>query len=95
LTHPTRFAFDNDGRLTVISRYANLATTQLVATSTYGYDANSELTSLSQDKGATNLNSSTWSYDHDGRVTGDSTVDGTDAFSYDAASQMTAATQRR
>ena len=86
------FAFDNDGRLTTLSRYANLAATQLVATSTYGYNADSALTSLSHDKGATNLNSSTYSYDHDGRVTGDSTVDGTDSYSYDAASQLTAAT---
>jgi RHS repeat-associated protein len=86
------FAFDNDGRLTTISRYANLSATQLVATSTYGYDANSDITSLSQAKGGTSLNSSTYSYDHDGRVTGDSTVDGTDSYSYDAASQLTAAT---
>src|SRR5437868_15232049 len=49
------FTFDHDGRLTVMSRYANLGATQLVATSTYVYDAASELTSLSHDKGATNL----------------------------------------
>ena len=86
------FAFDHDGRLTVMSRYADLGATQLVAASTYGYDANSNLTSLSQDKGGTNLNSLTWSYDHDGRVTGATSIDGTDGFSYDAAGQVTAAT---
>jgi hypothetical protein len=44
------FAFDHDGRLTTLTRYANLAATQLVATSTYGYDANANITSLSHDK---------------------------------------------
>ena len=84
--------YNADGQYSAINRYANLAATQLVATSTYGYDADSQITSLSHDKGGTNLDSYTWSYDHDGRVTGDSSVDGTDGFTYDAASQVTAAT---
>jgi RHS repeat-associated protein len=86
------FAFDNDGRVTSISRYANLGATQLVDTSTYGVNANSLLTSLSEDKGATNFTSYTWSYDHDGRLTGDTVGSGSDSYTYDAASQLTGAT---
>ena len=85
-------AFDNDGRMTSISRYANLSATQLVDTSTYGYDANSTLTSLSEDKGSTNLASYTWTYDHDGRLTADTIGSASDSYSYDAAGQLTAAT---
>ena len=33
------FAYNNVGQYSSISRYANTAGTQLVATSTYGYDA--------------------------------------------------------
>ena len=86
------FAYNADGLYTTISRYANLAATQLVATSTYGYDADGEITSLSHDKGATNLNAYTWTYDHAGRVMADSSSDGTDSYSYDASGQETAAT---
>src|SRR5579872_6258835 len=86
------FAFDNDGRLTTLTRYANLAATQLVATSTYGYNADSALTSLSHDKGATNLASYTWSYDHDGRLTGDTVGTASDSYTYDAASELLTAT---
>ena len=86
------FAYNADGLYTTISRYANLAATQLVATNTYGYDADGEITSLSHDKGATNLNVYTWTYDHAGRVTADSSSDGTDSYTYDASGQETAAT---
>ena len=86
------FSFDNDGRVTAVSRYANLGATQLVDTSTYGYNANSQLTSLSEDKGSTNFASYTWSYDHMGRLTGDTVGAGSDSYTYDAASQLTGAT---
>ena len=86
------FAYNADGLYTTISRYANLAATQLVATSTYGYDADGNITSLAHTKGSTSLNSYTWTYDHVGRVTADSSSDGTDTYSYDASGQETAAT---
>ena len=86
------FAYNADGLDTTISRYANLAATQLVATSTYGYDADGEITSLSHDKGGTNLNAYTWTYDHAGRVTADSSSDGTDSYTYDSSGQETAVT---
>jgi RHS repeat-associated protein len=86
------FAYNADGLYVTISRYANLAATQLVATSTYGYNADGEITSLSHDKGGTNLNAYTWTYDHAGRVTADSSSDGTDSYTYDSSGQETAAT---
>ena len=86
------FAYNADGLYTTISRYANLAATQLVATSTYGYNADGEIASLSHDKGGTNVNAYTWTYDHAGRVTADSSSDGTDSYSYDSSGQETAAT---
>jgi YD repeat-containing protein len=66
--------------------------TNLVATSTYGYNGVGSITSLSYDKGGTKFASYTWSYDNDQRLTSDSLPDGTDSFTYDAASQITAAT---
>lgn len=47
------------GELYTVSRYANTAGTQLVVMSTYGYDADGQITSLSHDKGGTNFNSYT------------------------------------
>jgi hypothetical protein len=41
------FTYNADGQYTTISRYANLAATQLAATSTYGYNSDGQITSLS------------------------------------------------
>jgi YD repeat-containing protein len=95
--HVTRWqrvdlAYNADGQYTSLSRYADTTGTNLVATSTYGYNGVGALTSLSYDKGGTNFGGYTWSYDNMGRVTSDSLPDGTDSFTYDAASQITAAT---
>src|SRR5258708_5742290 len=62
------------------------------ATSTSGYNANGDLTSLSHDKGGTNFNSYAWSYDHDGRLTGDTVGSGSDSYTYNAAGELTGAT---
>jgi YD repeat-containing protein len=86
------FTYDHDGNVLTVSRYANLAATQLVDTSTYGYNANGLLTSLSEDKGATNFNTYTWSYDHDSRLSGDTVGAGSDSYTYDADGELTAAT---
>ena len=86
------FSFDNDGRTTAITRYANLSATQLVDTSTLGYNADSALTSLSEDKSTTNLASYTWSYDHMERLTADTVGTASDSYSYNADSELTAAT---
>src|SRR4029077_2312659 len=86
------FAYNSAGQYTSISRYADTTGTNLVATSTYGYNGVGAMTSLSYDKGGTNFAAYTWSYDNDGRLTSDSLPAGTDRFTYDAASQITGAT---
>ena len=84
-------SYNAAGNFAGVSRYANLAGTQLVASTTYGYDNDNRLTSLSHDKGATNLASYSWSFDYAGRLTGTSNADGTTSYTYDAAGQLTAA----
>jgi YD repeat-containing protein len=85
-------AYNADGQYTSLSRYADTTGTNLVATSTFGYNGVGALTSLSYDKGGTNFAAYTYGYDHVMRLTSTSSNDGTDAFTYDAASQVTAAT---
>jgi hypothetical protein len=82
------FTYDHDGNVLTVSRYANLAATQLVDTSTYGYNANGLLTSLSEDKGSTNFNTYTWSYDHDSRLAGDTVGAGSDSYTYLCSCQL-------
>ena len=84
-------SYNAAGNFAGVTRYANLAATQLVANTTYGYDNDNRLTSLSHDKGATNLASYTWSFDNAGRLTGTTNNDGSSSYTYDAAGQLTAA----
>ena len=63
------FTYDADGRWDTITRYADQAATDLVATSTYGYDLAGRLTSLAHTKGVTTLAGYTWTYDDAGRLT--------------------------
>ena len=44
LSYDHGLSYDHDGRLTVMGRYADLSATQLVVTSTYGYNADGALT---------------------------------------------------
>jgi RHS repeat-associated protein len=84
------FTYDADGRWDTITRYFDAAATQLVATSTYGYDVAGQLTTLAHTKGATTLAGYTWDYDDAGRLTQQvSTIDGTVAYTYDATGQLT------
>ncbi len=84
--------YTTTGQLSTVDRYANLAGSQLVATSTWGYDAKGQATSLTDAQGATTLASYTWSYDRIGRLTGDSINSVADTFTYDASGQITAVT---
>jgi RHS repeat-associated protein len=84
-------AYDALGRYTSITRYEDLSGTLLVATSTYGYDADSRLTSLDHKKGTTNLANYTWTYDAAGRVTAATNADGSTSYTYDATGQLTGA----
>src|SRR5207302_10796553 len=86
------FTYNGDSQFATISRYADLTGTNLVATSTYGYNGKGAMTSLSHDKGATNLASYSWTFDAMARLTQTTSVDGTDTITYDSASQVTAAT---
>jgi YD repeat-containing protein len=83
------FAYDVSGQWASITRYANLAGTQLVAETSYTYDEASRLTALSHTKGANTLAGYTWTYDSSGRVTQfDSEIDGTVDYSYDDTNQL-------
>ncbi len=86
------FAYNGVGQYTSVTRSADLAGTLLVATSSYGYDGDGRITSLAHAKGSTTFNSFTWSYDALSRPTQQTSNDGTDAYTYDASSQVTGAT---
>ncbi|MEW4566205.1 RHS repeat-associated core domain-containing protein [Bremerella sp. JC770] len=91
------FAYDSEdkGQFTSITRYADLAGTELVATSTYGYDKADRITSLDHEDGSSStLAGYTWSYDEGNRLTaftvyGYSAEDAT--YSYDDTDQLTGA----
>ncbi len=64
------FGYDAAGRLTSLNRYSNLAETQTVATTTYGYDHANQMTSLvDQNAAGTTLVSYGYTYDAAGRLT--------------------------
>ena len=87
------FAYDAASQFDTITRYANLAGTQLVAQSAYTFDNASRLTGLSYTKGQTTLAGYTWTYNSAGRLTQFvSTVDGTANYTYDDTNQLAGAT---
>ena len=64
------FGYDAAGRLTSLNRYSNLAETQTVATTTYGYDHANQMTSIvDQNAAGTTLVSYGYTYDAAGRLT--------------------------
>src|SRR2546423_11723701 len=69
----------NDG----ITRYSELSGTAEVATSTYGYDSDARLTSLTHSNDSTTLAGYTWTYDSNGRITDFASPDGTTSYTYD------------
>jgi RHS repeat-associated protein len=76
----------------LITRYADLTATQLVARTDHTFDAASRLTGLSHTQGATTLAAYTWGYDDADRVTQFvSATDGTATYSYDFTDQVTGA----
>ena len=86
------FAYNAAGRWDTITRYADLAGTDLVATGTYGYDLAGRLTSLSYTKGQTALVSYGWTYDAASRLTQYvNSIDGTADYTNDATGQLTEA----
>jgi RHS repeat-associated protein len=83
--------YTTEGRLSTITRYADLAGTQQVATSTYTFDDAYRLVGLSYTKGTTTLASYAYTYDDAGNMTGMTTVDGTTTYTYDNAGQLVSA----
>ena len=89
------FTYTADNRFDTIKRYSDLTATTLVATSTYGYDADLRITSLTHVKGGTTYADYAWTYDADGWVSSvsDSIHTSEDAaYTYDFDGQLTAAT---
>ena len=75
--------------LTGITRYADLAGTNGVATTDYTYDNSHWLTALSHEKDSSVIVDYAWMYDVAGRITSLVNVDGTDMFTHDNSGQLT------
>jgi RHS repeat-associated protein len=75
-----------------IARYADVAGTQLVVTSSYAYDDQGRLKSLVHAKSTNTLAQYDWTFDAAGRITDfDSLVDGSVTYNYDDTGQVTGA----
>ena len=85
------FVYTAAGQLATITRYADLAGTQLVASSTYTYDGAARLTGLTHARGGTTLAAYTWTYDAADRITQMTSPDGASDFAYDGTDQLTGA----
>ncbi|MEW4454588.1 RHS repeat-associated core domain-containing protein [Bremerella sp. JC817] len=91
------FAYDAEdkGQFTSITRYANLAGSDLVATTTYGYDYADQITSITHTDGSSStLAGYTYAYDEGNRLTAFSVYgySAEDAdYSYDDTDQLTGA----
>ncbi|GAB5443819.1 MAG: hypothetical protein Fues2KO_41680 [Fuerstiella sp.] len=83
------FGYNAIGQFTEIERFADLAGTLDVATSTYTYDDASRITDLDHSHGSTLLADYSWTWDVGGRLTSVTSVDGTDDYTYDDTSQLT------
>ena len=84
--------YDALGRFDTITRYEDLAGTELVATTDYTFDNAGRLTALDHTDGSSNnLANYSYSYDVGGRITSMTTPDGTAAYSYDDTDQLTGA----
>jgi RHS repeat-associated protein len=85
------FAYTAAGQLATITRYSDLAGTQLVASSSYAYDGAARLTGLTHARGGTTLAAYSWTWDAANRITRMTSPDGASDFAYDSTSQLTGA----
>jgi RHS repeat-associated protein len=84
------FAYDRAGQWDTITRYADLAATQLVATSDYTFDAAARLRNLTYAQGSTVLADYHWDFDAGNRTTlFYSLRDGTATYAHDDRNQLT------
>ena len=79
------------GQFSEITRYADTAGTLLVAATLFTYDDTHRLTSLEHEQGATTLADYSWTFDASGRITAQSSPDGSVSYTYDDAGQLTEA----
>jgi RHS repeat-associated protein len=85
------FTYHDDGQFDTINRYADLAGTQLVAASSYGYDDIGRLTGLDHTYGI-DESIYEWEYDVASRIVDVTLPDGSSVFDYDATDQLVDAT---
>jgi RHS repeat-associated protein len=85
------FTYDAVGQYATVTRYADLAGTQLVSTATYTFDDAYQLVGLTYTKGTTTLGSYAYTYDDSGSMTSMTTVDGTTDYTNDDTGQLTGA----
>jgi RHS repeat-associated protein len=81
--------YNEIGQYDTIARFADLAGTQLVARSTYAYDALNRITGLTHDLPAGIDPFYTLLYDAAGNIQSITDMDGTRTFGYDATDQLT------
>ncbi|MFN9198506.1 MAG: hypothetical protein ACK5WR_10575, partial [Planctomycetaceae bacterium] len=96
LVTPKRIDFTSNlaGERTSVTRAADLAGTQVVATTTAQYDPAGRLTEWKhvQNSAGNEINRYTWTYDALGRPVTQTSIDGTSTFQYDQSNQVIAAT---
>ena len=86
------FTYDAASQWDTITRYADLAATDLVATGAYGYDLAGRLTSLTYTKGQTRLADYSWSFDAANQMTQYvNSIDGTVDYTNDNIGRLTGA----
>ena len=84
------FAYNTGGMFTGITRYNDLAGTQIVASTTFTYDSLARLKALDhKNASGGNLANYTWTYDTDGRITNFTNIDGYSNYTYDNNDQVT------
>jgi len=92
------FQYASNGQYARINRYADLAGTQSVASTTYAYGATGQLDKLSHTQGTTNLATYVYTYDSQRRITGIQYTNQSTAsnashdYQYDADGEVTSAT---
>ena len=84
------FGYNAIGQFTEIDRYANLAGTQLVTGTDYGYDGMNRLASLTHNNGTADVAFYRFAYNADSRITQITDIDGVTDYSYDNRDQLTA-----
>lgn len=85
------FAYDHAGQLLGLTRYADLAGTQEVATTSYVYDPVGRLAALTHSHGPATLAAYGYTWDAASRITQMTSFDGLSNYNYDATDQLTVA----